>query len=86
MIKKAKFKLSTPIPHKVTLKSIHKGLCAPSPHRAIVYIDRELDGCIIVNKQRKGSITITIYCSNAQYERMKVCFIKDMGEDFIWKD
>ena len=86
MIKETKMAIPTPIPHKVTFKCIDKGLCAPSPHRALAHIYRELDGCVIVNKQRKRSVTITIYCTNAQYEHIKVCFIKDMGEDFLWKD
>lgn len=70
-------------PHKVTIKAIS----LRSPSGALAYLDRELcDGYIIVNKQRDKSITLTMYCGDAHYERMKVCFIKDMGDNFLWKD
>lgn len=70
-------------PHKVIIKATS----LRSPSRALAYIDRELDGgYIIVNKQHEHRIVITIHCGNAQYELLKLSFVKDMGEDFIWKD
>lgn len=83
-----KIKLQDPFsPHKVTLKAIHKGLCAPSPSKAIEYIMATFDNVdIIVNKQRVRSITITIKCGDGLYNLMKLNFVKDMGHDFIWKD
>ena len=73
--------------HKVTIKAISNGLCAPSPSKAIAYIMNNWEGIpIVVNKQRERSITITIYCSDEQYKFMKLYFVRDMGRDFLWKD
>ena len=70
-------------PHKVTIKAT----TLRSPSHALAYIDRELDdGYIKVNKQRYKRITLTMHCGDVTYERLKICFIKDMGYDFIWKD
>ena len=83
-----KIKLQDPFrPHKVILKSIHKGLCTPSPSKALEYIMAMFDGTtIIVNKQKVRSITLTIQCGDNIYHLMKLNFVKDMGRDFIWKD
>ena len=73
--------------HRVTLKSIHQGLCAPSPSKALEYIMTVFDDtAIIVNKQKVRSITVTINFGDNIYNIMKLNFVKDMGRDFIWKD
>ena len=70
-------------PHKVTIKAI----TLRSPAHALAYLDRELDdGYLVVNKQRDKSIALIVNCGDATYERLKICFIKDMGCDFLWKD
>ena len=74
-------------PHKVTFKSISKGLCAPPPPKVLEYMSEKFDGIVItVDKQCVKTITVTIVCTDSQYEIIKFNFIKDMGEDFIWKD
>lgn len=73
--------------HKVTLKTIHKGLCAPSPSKALEYIMATFDDtAIVVNKQKARSLVITIKCGDNIYNLIKLNFVKDMGRDFIWKD
>jgi hypothetical protein len=81
-------KLQDPFPpHKITLKSINKGLCAPSPSKALEYIMTIFEDVnVIIDKQRMRSITITIRCSNQMYNIAKLNFVKDMGRDFLWKD
>ena len=74
-------------PHKVTLQTINKGLCAPSPSKALEYIMATFDDtAIIVNKQKVRSLTITIKCGDNIYNLIKLNFVKDMGQDFLWKD
>ena len=80
--------IQDPFPlHKVTLTTIHKGLCAPSPSKALEYIMTVFDNTgIVVNKQKARSLVITIKCGDNLYNIMKLNFVKDMGRDFIWKD
>lgn len=74
-------------PHKVTLKSINKGICAPSPSKALEYILSIFEDVkVTVDKQRIRSLTITIRCSDQIYNIVKLNFVKDMGRDFLWKD
>ena len=74
-------------PHKVRLKSIYDGYRYPSPSKALEYIFlRFKDTDITVDKQKANSITITIRCGDAMYQSIKLHFVKDMGQNFIWKD
>jgi hypothetical protein len=70
-------------PHKVKIKAT----TLRSPSHALAYLDRELEsGYIVVNKQREKSISLTLHCGDVVYERLKICFIKSLGCDFLWKD
>ena len=69
--------------YKVTIKSLN----ISSPARALAYLTTDYgEAMMVVNKQRARSITITLRCSNKIYQEMKLCFVRDMGSDFIWKD
>lgn len=72
-------------PHKVTLKAIWT---RPQPHIALRYlVDNYGDGIgIVVSKHRQNSIVIKICCGEDLYQKIKLNFVKDMGNEFIWKD
>jgi hypothetical protein len=73
--------------HKVILKSIYDGYRYPSPSKALEYIFAKFkDIDIVINKQKTKSITITIRCSDTMYQSVKLHFVKDMGEKFLWRD
>lgn len=70
-------------PHKVTLKTIY----ISSPRVALAYlVNSYRDIRIRVLKQYTRSVIIEICCSEDTYEDMKLHFVKDMGDDFLWKD
>lgn len=77
--------------HKVKLKSIVEwlpnGNCRYAPiNEALKYICSGGDLPISVIKQRTKSLTISIECSNMVYEKIKLCFVRDVGHKFIWED
>ena len=90
-LKKIK-QIPTPFPsHKVTIKAIKRwngyaNIWQP-PCNAIDYLYRqEKAATIIIIKQREASIKILIECSDSIYERIKLDFVRIMGDKFIWKD
>ena len=75
--------------HKVIIKAIQTWnghiYTFLSPCQAIDYLcKREAVATII--KQREASIKIMIECSDDVYERLKLDFVRIMGDKFIWKD
>lgn len=77
--------------HKVTLNSISQlnnfgYYYFNSPSGALEYLCKKFDGQIKVVKHKIKSITILICCENTVYESLKLDFIRNMGDSFIWKD
>ena len=75
--------------HKVTIKAMKRWngnvYTWTYPCHAIEYlIQHEI--AITVLKQREMSIKILIECSDNIYERIKLDFVRMMGDKFIWKD
>lgn len=71
--------------HKVTLKSSSSFFQPPA--RALRYLVSKYENVnMTVLKQRPCSITIEIHCGADLYEQIKLNFVKDMGESYIWKD
>ena len=69
--------------HRVTLKSFSYG----SPSHALRYLVSKYENVkMTVLKQRTSSITIKICCGADLYEQIKLNFVKDMGESYLWKD
>ena len=89
-LKKIK-QIPTPFPsHKVTIKAIkrwngHVNIWQP-PCNAINYLHQQEKVAITIVKQRETSIKILIECSDSIYERIKLDFVRMMGDKFIWKD
>ena len=75
--------------HKVTIKSMKRWngnvYTWTYPCNAIEYLLRQ-KVAITVLKQREMSIKILIECSDNIYERIKLDFVRMMGDKFIWKD
>jgi hypothetical protein len=72
-------------PHKVTIKAIWT---RPRPDAALRYLLREYGDAVNLKvlKQRECSIVVEISCGEDLYQKIKLNFIKDIGNDFIWKD
>lgn len=77
-------------PHKVTIKAIKRWsgnvYTWTYPCNAIEYLYQQEKVAITVLKQRETSIKILIECSDNTYERIKLDFVRMMGDKFIWKD
>ena len=75
--------------HKVTIKAIKTWnghtYTFLSPCTAIDYLCKQ-DVVVTIIKQREASIKIMIECSDAIYERIKLDFVRIVGDKFIWKD
>lgn len=75
--------------HKVTIKAIKRWngnvYTWTYPCNAIEYLLQQ-EVAITVLKQREMSIKILIECSDNIYERIKLDFVRMMGDKFIWKD
>lgn len=89
-LKKIK-QIPTPFPsHKVTIKAMKRWngdvYTWSYPCNAIEYLYRQEKAAITIIKQRETSIKILIECSDSIYERIKLDFVRIMGDKFIWKD
>lgn len=75
--------------HKVIIKAINMWnghtYTFLSPCQAIDYLCK-YDVTVTVVKQRAASIKIMIECKDAIYERIKLDFVCNMGDKFVWKD
>ena len=82
--------IPTPFPvHKVTIKAIKTWnghtYTFLSPCNAIDYLCKQ-EVVVTIIKQREASIKIMIECSDDVYERLKLDFVRIMGDKYIWKD
>ena len=75
--------------HTVNIKAIKtwngRGYYFLSPCNAIDYLCKH-EVAITILKQREASIKIMIECSDDEYERLKLDFVRTMGDKYIWKD
>ena len=75
--------------HKVTIKSIKTWnghiYTFLSPCKAIDYLCKQ-EAVVTIIRQREASIKILIECSDSIYERLKLDFVRIMGDKYIWKD
>ena len=76
-------------PHKVTIKAIQswngRVYTFMPPCNAIDYLCRR-EAAVTIIKQRETSIKIIIECSDDMYERLKLDFVRTMGDKYLWKD
>ena len=56
-----------------------------SPCKAIDYLCK-YEIAVTIIKQREASIKILVECSDSIYERIKLDFVRIMGDKYLWKD